>query len=175
MCVGAIGFLMLGRMLGMRTAFLIVAGTVLAIAVMLVVAVREPSRVESEAAEVTFGSLADAAWSALRGVLPGLRPIFVATFLLQLTFQTFTTWYARHATERFGIRAEDVTIGFIGRVFDLLDGYRAMFALMAGYAALAFMAVLFVPRGVGEADTGPDEGRAMRRGAGSAGSEPNVT
>jgi MFS family permease len=41
-----------------------------------------------------------------------------------------------------------------GRLFDLLNGYRALFLLMACYTALAFVAVLFVPRGVGEADTG---------------------
>ena len=35
-------------------------------------------------------------------------------------------------------------------------GYRAMFLLMACYAALAFVAVLRVPRGAGEADTGAD-------------------
>ena len=45
--------------------------------------------------------------------MPGMRAIFVASLLLQLTFQTFTTWYALHGTERFGVRAEDVTIGFI--------------------------------------------------------------
>ena len=28
--------------------------------------------------------------------------------------------------------------------------------MMAAYTALAFVAVLFVPRGAGEADTGPD-------------------
>ena len=28
--------------------------------------------------------------------------------------------------------------------------------MMAGYTALAFVAVLFVPRGAGEADTGPE-------------------
>jgi predicted MFS family arabinose efflux permease len=44
-----------------------------------------------------------------------------------------------------------------GRIFDLLAGYRALFLLMACYTALAFLAVLLVPRGVGEADTGPDE------------------
>jgi hypothetical protein len=33
-----------------------------------------------------------------------------------------------------------------------------MFALMAAYTVLAFIAVLFVPRGVGEADTGPGMG-----------------
>jgi predicted MFS family arabinose efflux permease len=187
-----------------------------------------------------------------------MRPIFLAAFLLQLTFQTFTTWYALHGTERFGVRPEDVTTGFIawavggvvgalpagfigvrigrrnamlagfalmaaclfaldrvthiaqaapllalasaswtlptvnayplfvepvprqrrgvlaslfllcmalggaigdplnGRLFDLLDGYRGLFLLMACYTALAFVAVLLVRRGAGEADTGPD-------------------
>jgi MFS family permease len=185
-----------------------------------------------------------------------MRPIFVAVLLLQLTFQTFTTWYALHSTERFGIRPQDVTIGFIawaiggvigalpagfigvrigrrnailvgfatmaacmfaldrvtqmhaaipllalasaswalptvnayplfielvpphirgvlaalfllcmalggaigdplnGQLFDLFSSYRALFLLMTCYTALAFVAVLFVPRGVGEADTG---------------------
>ena len=75
--------------------------------------VREPRTSDSLSAEVTFRSLADAAWSAIRGVVPGMRPVFLASLLLQLTFQTFTTWYALHATERFGVRPEDATIGFI--------------------------------------------------------------
>ena len=256
MCVGAIAFLMLGRALGMRPAFLIASGTVLVIAAAFTLVLREPKMAESQSAEVTFRSLADAVWSAVRGAVPGMRPIFVAVLLLQLTFQTFTTWYALHATERFGIRREDVTIGFIawaiggvigalpagfigvrvgrrntiligyammavcmfaldrvtqmntaiplialasaswalptvnayplfielvprhirgvlaalfllcialggaigdplnGRLFDLLNSYRAMFLLMTCYTALAFVAVLFVPKGVGEADTG---------------------
>jgi MFS family permease len=258
MCVGAIAFLMLGRVLGMRPAFLIASGSVLVIAAAFTLGLREPKLSEAGSAEVTFRSLADAAWSAVKGVVPGMRPIFLAVLLLQLTFQTFTTWYALHATERFGIRPQDVTIGFIawaiggvigalpagvigvrigrrnailvgfasmaacmlalnqvtqinqaipliafasaswalptvnayplfvepvprqlrgvlatvfllcsalggaigdplnGRLFDLFNGYRVMFLLMAGYTALAFVAVLFVPRGVGEADTGPD-------------------
>lgn len=44
-----------------------------------------------------------------------------------------------------------------GRLFDLLNSYRALFLLMACYTALAFVAVLFVLRGVGEADTAADE------------------
>jgi len=256
MCVGAIAFLMLGRVLGMRPAFLIASGSVLVIALAFVFGLREPKVVESQASEVTFRSLADAVWSAVRGPVPGMRPIFIAVLLLQLTFQTFTTWYALHAVERFGIKPQDVTIGFIawaiggvlgalpagvigvrigrrnailigfatmaacmlaldrvtqmnqvipllalasaswalptvnayplfvepvppqrrgvlaalyllcaalggaigdplnGRLFDLFNGYRAMFLLMALYTALAFIAVLFVRRGVGEADTG---------------------
>lgn len=259
MCVGAIAFLMLGRVLGMRPAFLIASGSVLVIAAAFMFGLREPKVVQSQSAEVTFRSLADAAWSAVRGAIPGMRPIFVAVLLLQLTFQTFTTWYALHAVERFGIKPQDVTIGFIawaiggvagalpagvigtrigrrntiligfatmgacmialdrvtqmnqvipllalasaswalptvnayplfvepvppqlrgvlaslyllcmalggaigdplnGRIFDLLNGYRALFLLMACYTVLAFVAVLFIPRGVGEADTGQDQ------------------
>jgi predicted MFS family arabinose efflux permease len=257
MCVGAIAFLMLGRMLGMQPAFLIAAGAVLGIAAAFALGLREPAVSESSA-DTTFHSLFDAARSAAKGVVPGMRAIFVASLLLQLTFQTFSTWYALHGTERFGIRPEDVTIGFIawaiggvigalpagligvrigrrnamllgfglmslcllaldrvtsasqttpllalasacwtlptvnayplfvepiprqsrgvlaslfllcmalggavgdplnGFVFDLVGGYRPLFLMMAGYTALAFVALLFVPRGTGEADTGPD-------------------
>lgn len=257
MCVGAIVFLMLGRALGMQTAFLIAAGTVLVIAMGMRLGIREPAPSGSPAADATFASLFDAAKSAVRGTMPGMRAIFVATLLLQLTFQTFTTWFALHGTERFGVRPEDVTIGFIawalggvigalpagfigmrigrrnamlagfaimagalialdrvtslaqatpllalasaawtfpmvnayplfveqiprerrgvltalfllcnalggavgdpmnGAAFDLFNSYRALFLMMAGYTALAFVAVLFIPRGAGEADTGP--------------------
>jgi MFS family permease len=258
MCVGAIVFLMLGRALGMRAAFLIAAGTVIVIAAAFAFWLREPTRADSQAAEVTFRSIADAVWSAVRGTVPGMRPVFVAVLLLQMTFQTFTTWYALHSTERFGVTPEEATIGFIawavggvigalpagfvgvrigrrnamlagfavmvaclaalngvtqmshavpllalasaswtfpmvnayplfvepvprhrrgilaslfvlcmalggaigdplnGRLFDMFEGYGALFLLMACYAALALVAVLFVPRGAGEADTGPD-------------------
>ncbi len=257
MCVGAIVFLMLGRALGMQAAFLIAAGTVLIIAAGMRFGIHEPAPSGSSAAGATFRSLFDAVKSAVRGTVPGMRAIFVATLLLQLTFQTFTTWFALHGTERFGVRPEDVTIGFIawavggvigalpagfigmrigrrnamlvgfalmaaclialdrvtslaqatpllglasaawtfpmvnayplfveqipherrgvlaalfllcnalgggigdpmnGAAFDLFDSYRPLFLMMAGYAALAFVAVLFIPPGAGEADTGP--------------------
>ena len=256
MCVGAVVFLMLGRILGMAPAFRIAAGTVLAIAIAFALGLREPRASGTHAAEATFRSLADAAWSAVSGRFPGLRAIFLATFLVQLTFQSFTTWYALHGMERFGVRPEDVTVGFIawavggvigalpagvigtrigrrnamllgfalmgtsllaldrvatvnqavpllafasaswtlpmvnayplfvepiprdrrgmlaamfvlcmalgggigdplnGSLFDLAGGYRPLFLLMAAYSALAFVTVLFVPRGAGEADTG---------------------
>jgi MFS family permease len=258
MCVGAIVFLMLGRMLGMQPAFLIAAAAVLAIAAAFAAGLREPAVSASYATEATVGSLLDAAWAAMRGEIRGMRAIFIASLLLQLTFQTFTTWFALHGTERFGVRPEDVTIGFIawavggvigalpagmigvrigrrntmllgfalmagcllalhrvtdvshatpllalasaswtlptvnayplfvepiprarrgvlaalfllcmalggaigdplnGGLFDLFGGYRPLFLMMAGYTALAFVAVLFVPRGAGEADTGSD-------------------
>jgi maltose/moltooligosaccharide transporter len=257
MCVGAIVFLMLGRMLGMRPAFLIAAATVLVIAAGLRFGLVEPPTHETPAAEATFRSLLDAVRDAVRGVVPGMRAIFAAALLLQLTFQTFTTWFALHGTERFGVRPEDVTIGFIawaiggvigalpagwvgvrfgrrnamllgfflmavclvaldrvssialatpllalasaawtfptvngypmfvepiprerrgvlaalfllcvalgggigdpmnGALFDLFGSYRPLFLMMAAYTALAFVAVLRIPRGVGEAGVDP--------------------
>jgi maltose/moltooligosaccharide transporter len=258
MCVGAIVFLMLGRALGMRVAFLVAAGTVLAIAVAFAVGLREPAAPEARPADASVGALWSTVAAAAKGTLPGLRAVFLATLLLQLTFQTFSTWFALHATERFAVRREDVAIGFIawaiggvigaipagaigvragrrtamlvgfglmcgcllaldrvttlsqavpllvlasaswtlptvnafplfvepipephrgvlaavyllcmalggaigdplnGSVFDVVGGYRPLFVLMAAYTALALIAVLLVPRGVGEADTGPD-------------------
>lgn len=113
MCVGAIVFLMLGGILGMRPAFLIASGAVIGIAGALALWLLEPPGSQTHAQEASFGALADAAWSALRGDVPGLGAIFVASLLLQLTFQTFTTWFSLHGTERFGVSAEDISIGMI--------------------------------------------------------------
>jgi predicted MFS family arabinose efflux permease len=262
MCVGAIVFLMLGKILGMRPAFFIAAGTVLAIVAAFALALPRTAASASHAAEAprlaaeaTYRSLLDAAWLAIRGAVPGLRAIFIATLLQQMTFQTFTTWFALHGTERFGVPPEEVTTGFIawamggvigalpagvigvrlgrrnamllgfalmalcllgldrvtrlshatvllalaaacwtlpavnayplfvepvppgsrgvltslfvlcmalgggigdplnGALFDLAGGYRPMFLMMAGYSALAFVTVLFIPRGTGESAT----------------------
>ena len=113
MCVGGIALLMISRVAGMQTAFLVAAATVIVIAGGLVWWIHEPAASRTRAGEATFGALAAAAWAAIRGAVPGLRLIFLSTLLLQLTFQTFTTWFSLHGTERFGVRAEDVTIGMI--------------------------------------------------------------
>jgi MFS family permease len=259
MCVGAIAFLMLGRVLGMRPAFVIAAATVLGIALVFRLGVREArdGRGEGERTEdTTFGALMGALGTALRGTIPGVRPIFLAALLLQVTFQGFASWYVLHGTERFGGKPEDMTLGFIawamggvvgalpagyigvrigrrnamllglalmaasfvaldrvtspthasillavasaawtlpsvcayplfiepfpkeqrgvlaalfvlclalggvgdplnGALFDVQGSYRSLFLLLAAYTAAAFVAVLFVPRGAGEADTGP--------------------
>jgi maltose/moltooligosaccharide transporter len=258
MCVAAIAFLMVGQVFGMRPAFLAAAVTVLLVTVATVVGLRTRSGVTAEANDPSFRSLAVTVRAALTGAVPGLRSVFVASFLLQLTFQTFTTWYSLHGTERFGVGPEAVTTGFIawamggvigalpagaigvrigrrttmllgfalmagallildrvssmtlatpllalasacwtlpmanafalfvepiprqhrgvlaalflismalggaigdplnGGLFDLFGGYRPLFLLMSAYTALAFVAVLLVPRGAGEAGTGPD-------------------
>ncbi len=146
MCVGAIVFLMLGRVLGMGPAFLIAAGAVLLIAAGLGLGLREPPP-HGSAVEASYRSLLDAVLGAIRGVVPGMRAIFIATLLLQLTFQTFTTWFALHGTERFGVRPEDVTIGFmawaVGGVIGALPaGFIGMRfgrrnAMLAGFALMA--------------------------------------
>jgi predicted MFS family arabinose efflux permease len=240
----------------MRPAFVIAAATVLAIGAFLAFGLREPKTAGTGSSETTFRTIVDAVVSIGRGDVPGMRAIFVASLLLQLTFQTFTTWYALHGTERFGVRPEDVTIGFIawamggvagalpagfigvrvgrrntmllgfglmavalvaldrvtsagmatpllalasaawtlpmvnayplfvepvprnrrgalaalfllsmalggavgdplnGAIFDLSGSYRPLFVLMTTYTMLALAAVLLVPRGAGEAETG---------------------
>ena len=257
MYVAAFVFLMLGQVFGMRIAFRIAAGCVLAIAIAFAFGLRD-RRLDPPPAPTTPWSLMDAARSALRGDVPGMRAIFAASLLLQLTFQTFTSWYALHAIERFGIRPEDASIGFVawaaggiigalpagvigvrigrrraillgfalmsaclvaldrttslaqtlpllalasagwalptvnaypmfvepvppqrrgilaalfvlctalggaigdplnGAIFDLSGSYRFMFVLMAAYTIAAFGAVLLVPRGAGELETGPE-------------------
>lgn len=258
MCVGATAFLMLGQVFGMRPAFLAAAITVLVVTVVVVVGLRTRSVVTAEANDPSLRSLVDTVRAAIIGAVPGLRSVFVASFLLQLTFQTFTTWYMLHATERFGVRPEAATSAFIawamggvigalpagaigvrigrraamllgfalmvvvlvtldrlgsmtlsppllalasacwtlpmanafplfvepiprqhrgvlaglfllsmalggaigdplnGSLFDLFGGYRPLFLMMSTYTALAFVAVLLVPRGAGEACTGPE-------------------
>jgi maltose/moltooligosaccharide transporter len=46
-----------------------------------------------------------------------------------------------------------------GRLFDAFGGYRPLFLMMAGYTALAFVAVLAIPRGTGEAGSPRNGGR----------------
>jgi predicted MFS family arabinose efflux permease len=267
MCMGAIVFLMLGRMVGMQIAFFVAAAAVIGIAVAFAASLRERELPAATAVEATFRSLADAAWSTVRGDVPGVRAVFLASLLLQMVFQSFTTWFALHGTERFGVRPEDVTIGFIawalggvigalpagvigvrigrrnamlfgfalmlgcavgldrvtgvgaavplialtsaawtlptvnayplfieqiprhqrgvlsalfllamalggaigdplnGALFDLFGSYRPLFLMMAGYTTLAVGAVLMIPRGAGEADTGAEAGLLSRSAA----------
>ena len=262
MCVAAFAFLVLGQVFGMGVAFRIAAGSVLAIAFAFALGLRE-RRIDRAPATATPGSLLDATRSAVRGDVPGMRAIFAASLLLQLTFQTFTSWYALHAIERFGIRPEDATVGFVawaaggmigalpagvigvrlgrrrtillgfalmsacllaldratsvaqtiplltlasagwalpmvnayplfvepvppqrrgilaalfvlstalggaigdplnGAIFDLSGGYQFMFMLMTAYTIAAFGAVLVVPRGAGEAETGAESTPAL--------------
>jgi maltose/moltooligosaccharide transporter len=150
MCVGAVAFLMLGRMLGMRTAFLIAGLSVLGIALAFLLGVREArgSRDGEDAAEeTTFRALFAALGAVLRGTVPGLRAIFLAALLLQVTFQGFTSWYVLHGTERFGGRPEDMSLGFIawamgGVVGSLPAGIIGVRlgrrkAMLAGFALMA--------------------------------------
>jgi MFS family permease len=262
MCVAAIVFLMLGQLFGMRIAFRVAAACVLAIAVAFAYGLRE-SRADRFSASTASRSLMDAARSAVQGEVAGMRAIFAASLLLQLTFQTFTSWYALHAIERFGVPAEDVTVGFVawaaggmigavpagvigarfgrrrtillgfgmmsaclivldrmaslaqtlplvalasaawalptvnayplfveqvpverrgvlaalfvlctalggaigdplnGAIFNLAGSYRLMFVLMGAYTLVAFAAVLLVPRGAGEVETGVESTPAL--------------
>src|SRR5688572_17288580 len=149
MCVGAIVFLMLGRLLGMGRAFLIAALCVLGIAVAFVLGVRETRDVrgEGEAGETTVRGQFGALGAVVRGTVPGLRAIFMAALLLQVTFQGFASWYVLHGTERFGGRPEDMSVGFIawamgGVAGSLPAGFVGVRlgrrnAMLAGFALMA--------------------------------------
>jgi maltose/moltooligosaccharide transporter len=113
MCVGAIVFLMLGRALGMQPAFLVAGGTVLAIAAAFKLLLREPVDAGAAQEDTSLRSIVAATLSLARGAVPGMRAVFLAAVLVQLVFQSFTTWYALHGIERFGIPAGDAAIGFI--------------------------------------------------------------
>jgi len=261
MCIGAILFLGMANLFAMRLAFLAAAATLLAITVLFATRLNEgrPAGHQSPADESVASLLSFLKSSVFswRSAVPAMRPIFIASFCLQLTFQTFTTWFALHATERFGLAAEEATLGFMawavggvlgsvpagiigtrigrrpaillglgmmaacllaidriasfgqaipllllasaswalptvnafplfveplprerrgilsalyllsmalggligdplnGRLFDLLDSYRSLFVVMAVYASVAFLTVLQIPPGVGEAVTQP--------------------
>ena len=149
MCVGAIVFLMLGRVLGMGAAFLIAALSVLGIALAFLLGVRETGGGRGDGAEeeTTFRALFGALGAVARGTVPGVRPIFMAALLLQVTFQGFASWYVLHGTERFGGRPEDMSVGFIawamgGVAGSLPAGYVGVRlgrrnAMLAGFALMA--------------------------------------
>lgn len=263
MCVGAVVFLLLGRQLGMGPAFLIAGVSVAVIALAFLLGVREDPRHHAAGEVVTEETRSRALLASLgalgRGTIPGVRAIFVAALLLQVTFQGFANWYVLHGAERFGGRPEDMSSGFIawamggvvgslpagfvgvrigrrnamllgfalmaasfaaldrvttlgsatvllalasaswtlpavnafplaiepvprerrgvlaalfllcmalgggigdplnGALFDLHGSYRSLFRYLGAYVAAAFVAVLFIPRGVGEAGTGPGQ------------------
>src|SRR6185436_10880574 len=97
--------------------------------------------------DTSFRTLFATLGAALRGTVPGLRAIFLASLLLQITFQGFASWYVLHGTERFGGRPEDMSLGFIawamgGIVGALPAGFIGVRlgrrnAMLAGFALMA--------------------------------------
>jgi hypothetical protein len=68
--------------------------TVLVVNLAVVVGLGTRSGMMAKTDVPSFHSLVDAVRSAITGAVPGLRSEFVASILLKLTFQTFTTWYS---------------------------------------------------------------------------------
>lgn len=149
MCAGAIVFLMLGRVLGMQPAFLMAAGTVAAIAVAVAL-----DRLGSLAYSMPLLAVASASWTLpavnayplfVEPIPRSSRGVLAALFLLCMALG--------------GAVGDPLN----GALFDLFEGYRPLFVMMAVYTVLASVAVLFVPKGAGEADTGAlSEGPARR-------------
>jgi MFS family permease len=147
--IGALPAGAIGVRIGRRRAMLLGFGLMLACLVAL-------DRVARVAHAVPLLALASASWTLptvnafplfIEGTPRYARGVLAALFLLCMALG--------------GVVGDPLN----GGLFDLADGYRPLFLMMAGYTALAFGAVLLVPRGTGEADTGPD----ATRGPGEAG------
>jgi MFS family permease len=124
----------IGRRNAMLAGFALMAGTLFAL-----------DRVTHLSAAVPLIALASAAWTFptvnayplfVEPVPRGRRGALAALFLLSMAL---------------GGALGDPLNGFL---FDLAGSYRPLFLMMGAYTALAFVAVLFVPRGAGEAETG---------------------
>jgi MFS family permease len=104
-------------------------------------------RVTTTAQAVPLIALASAAWTLptanayplfIEHVPPRKRGVLAALFLLCIALG--------------GAIGDPLN----GGLFDLFGSYRPLFLMMALYSALAFVAILWIPRGTGEADTGSD-------------------
>jgi maltose/moltooligosaccharide transporter len=139
--IGALPAGLIGVRLGRRTTM--VLGFALMAAAFVAI-----DRVSALAAAIPLLALASACWTLpqvnayplfIEPIPPERRGVLASLYLLAMALG--------------GMVGDPLN----GAIFDLLDGYRALFLLMAGYATLAGLAVLLVPRGAGEAGTGPLE------------------
>lgn len=150
MCLGAIFFLGIANVTGRPgTSFLAAAGTLLAVAAAFGAWLQEPAIAETGQAETTFGRLWSATRTVASGAVPGLRAAFIATVFVQLSFQTFASWFSLYASERFGVDPAEATLAFIawavgGLVGSVPAGYigARMGRRSSMLAGLACMAVV---------------------------------
>ena len=125
MCLAAMVVLGGARSLSERRPDLpfVLAGVLVGIVwLWYLVALREPSHVEGDSDETRaitpFRSLRDAL-TAERGL--ALR-FFAACLLFHMAFQSFSSWFTLHGSERFHVTIGDVSLGFIAVAVSTLIG-----------------------------------------------------
>lgn len=129
MCLGAMLVLGTARSLSARSPalpFLLSAALVGVVWVIYAAKLREPARnreaerltLEPRAALSPFSALRDAFTSGSGGTVR----FFVACLFFQMAFQSFSSWFTLHGSERFHTTVADVSIGFIAVAISTLVG-----------------------------------------------------
>jgi MFS family permease len=123
MCIGAMTMLGAARGLssrGTELPFVLAAGIVACVWIMNGICLREPAheREAVRAAIAPFRSLREA-FTAGGGKAPRF---FAACLLFQMAFQSFSSWFTLHGSERFHTTVADVSLGFIAVAVSTLIG-----------------------------------------------------
>ena len=160
MCLGAMLVLGGARSLGaLGPAFPFLLGAALVAAVWLVyaAALREPARREDEAAPaVAISPLRSLREAFTAGEGRAIR-FFAACLFFQMAFQSFSSWFTLHGSERFHTTVANASLGFIAVAVSTLAGSvpagwlgarfgrRRMSLVGLGGMTLACVALHFVP------------------------------
>ena len=129
MCIGAMVVLGTARTLsarGTELPFVLSAGLVAIVWLVHVVWLREPSHEFSTDSSPAVGRAAVAPLRSLRDAFTaggGKAPrFFAACLLFQMAFQSFSSWFTLHGSERFHTTVADVSLGFIAVAISTLIG-----------------------------------------------------
>ena len=125
MCLGAMLVLSTARSLSARSGelpFILAGGLVGVVWLVYSVALREPTHAHGDQMNATavhpLHSLRDAFTSG-----GGRAPrFFAACLLFQMAFQSFSSWFTLHGSERFHTTVADVSLGFIAVAISTLIG-----------------------------------------------------
>jgi maltose/moltooligosaccharide transporter len=115
MCLGAMPMIAASSRLHAKDPalpFLLVGSVVAIVAIVYAFKLREPpvaSEPRSPAESSPFAALAEV-W---RQAEPTTARFFAACMLFHMAFQSFSTWFTRHAAERFAIEPSQASLGFI--------------------------------------------------------------
>jgi len=125
MCLGAMVVLITARNLGPRNSelpFILAGGLVGVVWLVYSASLREPPHARDEGPPITrvqpLRSLRDA-FTAGGGRAPRF---FAACLLFQMAFQSFSSWFTLHGSERFHTTVADVSLGFIAVAISTLIG-----------------------------------------------------
>jgi MFS-type transporter involved in bile tolerance (Atg22 family) len=128
MCVGAMLMLGSARSLAARSSdlpFALAAGIVTLVWAVHAFLLREPAH-DSDDQQMLTSCAAIAPWRSLRDVFTAesgrATQFFAGCLLFQMAFQSFSSWFTLHGSERFHTTVADVSLGFIAVALATLVG-----------------------------------------------------